>query len=356
MTATLKKELVSKLRPYKKDKRTDIDLRSSLPKLQAEYDRLIAEDNQTIDTAAEAKKDLFHTRDWGSANYRHGSANYTPNKNRVKPLLTWAGSKNRQLATLEKLTAAYRGSGRPNLMLPFCGALGDYFALYSLGVKPDKVLANDLAPEIYGFYSWVKDGGEWDIELLKEPNTEELYIQLREQFNQLRQMDLKTIPSDWFYTLLYRINKTCFNGLWRVNGSGEYNVPVGRCKGGYKQVKNIPDLDRYREMLANVEFSNLDYGQLFPTADYFVYCDPPYFNRFDGYTQQLNQGAFDTNRFFDTCYHWSNRGCAVAVSNSKDAIAFYERNDFEIWNATERRSIAANGDRRQDKTLFGVLN
>ena len=126
--------------------------------------------------------------------------------------------------------------------------------------------------------------------------------------------------------LIY-LNQTCFNGLYRVNGSGEFNVIKGS---GIRDPRiHCPSFLRScSDALSMAELSTMDFQNVNPAKGDLVYCDPPYYGMYDGYTQ----GKFNRDdhvRLRECMDAWSNVGAKVVVSN---ADVEFTRELYDGWN------------------------
>lgn len=196
----------------------------------------------------------------------------------VKPFIKWAGGKSQLLdvirekypETIEKYCEPFVGGG---------AVLFDVLANF----QPKEVLINDINPELVNTYIHVKNNAKSVIDLLLEMQTafwgmdndarKDYFYSKRNRFNELISQSADTVEKAALFIFL---NKTCFNGLYRVNGKGLYNVPMG-------SYKNPPicDDDNIRlisGLLQNVEIKCGDYSQCvdFIDKNTFVYIDPPY--------------------------------------------------------------------------------
>lgn len=191
----------------------------------------------------------------------------------MKPLLKWAGGK-RHIA--EELLSSFPVDWNKGTYIePFIGG-GAMF----LFLTPEKAIIADLNIRLFGFYSHIKSSHEevfnGIFEIAKNFNETEsekkkdFYLDLRSKYNS---SDVASLESA---ILLYSINKLCFNGLYRENSNGFFNVPFG-------QKKIFPALDKQEfelasELLAKALILNSDFEGTIShaTEGDFVYLDPPY--------------------------------------------------------------------------------
>lgn len=253
----------------------------------------------------------------------------------IKPFVKWAGGKSQLLPeirkkypqTIKKYCEPFVGGG---------AVLLDILANF----HPEEVLINDINAELVNVYKQVRDNSDYLISQLRElqeifwnadiENRKSIYLEKRACFNDIiinsdGQLELEKA------VLFIFLNKTCFNGLYRVNSKGIYNVPMGSYK---KPV--ICDEDSLRlisGLLKNVEIRCGDYSQCddFIDNSTFVYIDPPYrplsetssFNSYTKYKFEDKQ-QIELGKFIEEI---SSVGAKVVASNS-DPKNIDENDDF----------------------------
>jgi DNA adenine methylase len=229
----------------------------------------------------------------------------------VQPFLKWAGGKRQVLPEIRKyLPKKY------NLYFePFIGA-GAVF----LDIQPREAIINDLNEELINCYRVIKNDPEALIISARRHRNTETY------FYRLRSLDRETtfnqLPDVERASRIIFLNKTCYNGLFRVNSQGQFNVPFGK----YTNPLIVDEVviravSRYLNE-AHVEFSSDDFQEAVSGAGHgdFVYFDPPYdpvsdTSSFTGY----NLNSFDKDeqrRLKDVCDDLTRRQCKVLLSNS----------------------------------------
>ena len=183
----------------------------------------------------------------------------------VKPFIRWAGGKQN---LVRKLSEKVITQNINNYYEPFLGA-GSLFFFNDF--KTGEL--SDINPHLINAYSWIKESAELVSDRLnfhKANLTKEYYYKLREQFNS--EKDKFTIDQAAIFIFLVH---TSFNGIYRVNKSGEYNVPFGKINPA------IPDLEHLKKIqtkLQGIEINNLMYEDVLDKmkSNDFVYFDPPY--------------------------------------------------------------------------------
>ena len=142
------------------------------------------------------------------------------------------------------------------------------------------------------------------------------------------------------------LNKTCYNGLYRVNKSGKFNVPEGK----YANPK-ICDEVNLRNVSNVLRKAEIKVGQfdktISPQENDFVYCDPPYDGTFSGY-QSDGFGDADQKRLKETVDTWTEQGVLVMISNSDTELirGLYKDDRYRVHSITAQRNISSNGKTR----------
>ena len=215
-------------------------------------------------------------------------------------------------------------------------------------LKPKQAILIDINQELVNTYLCVqKDVEALIIDLHQHQYNQEYYYQIR---NSDRTADYASWSDIQRASRFIYLNKTCFNGLYRVNSQGQYNVPFGR----YKNPK-IVDAENLRACslaLKDTEIftdSFLSIESKITERD-FVYFDPPYIplsatSNFTGYSSQ----GFDTETQIslrDLCQRLNNRGVRFMLSNSAAPLVFDLYSEFQIELVDMPRSINSQVDKR----------
>lgn len=270
----------------------------------------------------------------------------------LKPVLKWVGGKRQLLPEILPLIP-------PNTMYvePFVGG-----AAVLLGEQPRKARINDANEELINVYRSIRDNTNELLELLKEHkanNSSEYYYEIR---GLDRSESYSTLSAVQRAARIIYLNKTGYNGLFRVNSRGQLNVPYGRYKN--------PDIVQESAICAlslylndnEIEILSGDYKKALtdlPTGA-FVYLDPPYMpisetSSFTGYTE----GGFsyeEQKRLRDCCVALREQGIRFIQSNSDcDAIRELYK-DFQIKVVRARRSINSDGNRRGPVNEVMIIN
>lgn len=261
---------------------------------------------------------------------------FTESPSRVRPFIKWAGGKTRLLPVLlEHVPSSFRRYHEP-----FVGGGAMLLAVHGRGELPAR--ASDLNEELINAWSTaLEDAAQLHQRLLSfaERDSEAYYYEVRgKQFSD---------PVDRAAHFLY-LNRTSWNGLYRVNRWGEFNVPWGARK---FTAPSLESLDLLAEELASVRFEVADFRRGLSGVEEgdFVYLDPPYLrvsdtSKFNGYTKKRFREA-DLLELATRLHELTERGVKWLLSN-RDSNEIRELfPDDEIVRLTVRRSVAAQNRR-----------
>ena len=267
----------------------------------------------------------------------------------MNPIIKWAGGKRQLLPELSKyINSEILGEGR--YFEPFVGGGAMLFAL-----APIKALINDSNKELITLYKVIKNNPKALVKKLEEHSENhchDYYYKIRgldreDEYSSLSDVDIAA-------RMLY-LNRTCFNGLYRVNSQGFFNAPMGRTTGK----PNIVMTDRIMEIhdyLKNNDITIMqgDYKTTVEKAKKgdLVYFDPPYDYDVEksGFTTYTSTG-FDRNNLHELseiCISLKDRGVKIVLSNNDTA---YVNKLFEGWNiehVSASRMINCDGTARQN--------
>ncbi|MDD1684303.1 MAG: DNA adenine methylase [Methanoregula sp.] len=273
----------------------------------------------------------------------------------ILPLLKWAGGK-RQLRS--ELTCRLPDRW-DTYFEPFIGGGALLVELANLGLLGRAVIG-DKNPELVNLYRVVKQDPEKLTRALSDVkfrNDEESFRQLKAEFNAL--IGTRKRPVDRAALLVY-LNKHSYNGLWRVNRKGHYNVPFGK----YTRL-SLPShqsLLKFSRMLEGVALMHADFERIVRMAKRgdLVYFDPPYHPlsktaRFTDYTS----GGFsfeDQERLAGVFRKLSDRGVRLMLSNSSTPEIEELYQGFSIHTVQAKRFINCNGQKRSGATEIIVIN
>lgn len=266
------------------------------------------------------------------------------NKNKlVTPFLKWVGGKRQLIPTLvEHLPKNIK---ELKYFEPFIGGGAVLFHL-----QPENAIINDFNSELINVYNVIKHNlDELLIDLKKHKNNADYFYQIRALD---RNDSFKNLSSIERASRVIYLNKTCFNGLYRVNNAGEFNAPFGRYKN--PNIVNEPTLKAVNNFLNKnkIILKCSDYQDVLSDTDQksFVYLDPPYHpisesSNFTGYVQG-GWDMFDQIRLREACDQLNDRGVKFLLSNSSAQFIKDQYKNYSIFTVKATRSINSNGSDR----------
>lgn len=260
-----------------------------------------------------------------------------------QPFLKWAGGKRQLLPEIRK----YIPETFHTYYEPFVGAGAVLFDL-----QPQKAVINDINAELVNVYYAIKDNVEELIEDLKKHENDKDY------FYEMRNVDRtpgyeKLSPVKKASRIIY-LNKTCFNGLFRVNSRGQFNVPFGKYKN--PQIVNEAVLRAVHDYLSTneIQIKNTDFVSAVASATKgdFVYFDPPY----DPVSETASFTSYSLNgfrkedqiRLRDLCVELDERGVKFLLSNSATDFIMdrYSEKGFIVETVSATRNINSVASKR----------
>lgn len=261
------------------------------------------------------------------------------------PFLKWAGGKSRLLPSFRKyFPKSYR-----RYFEPFIGGGAVFFHLL-----PPQAVLSDLNPELINCYEIVRDQVEELIELLKRQRNEKHY------FYATRKKDTGKLSALQRAARFIYLNKTCFNGLYRENRSGQFNVPFGKYKN--PRICDAENLRAVSLVLQDISLKCGPFDSVLKQARKgdFVYLDPPYHplnktSNFTNYTKHSFRHE-DQARLAEVVRTLSKRGCLVMLSNSDNELIRDLYDGFRIETVYAPRAINCKADRRGPISELLILN
>jgi DNA adenine methylase len=271
----------------------------------------------------------------------------------VVPFLKWAGGKRQLMPEIREMLPD--GVTTHPYYEPFIGGGALFFELL-----PKRAVINDYNEELINVYTVIRDNPSELIEDLKRhKNTAEYFYKIRAIDRQPLFSNLTRIERA---SRIIYLNKTCYNGLYRVNNAGEFNSPFGRYKN--PNIVNEPVIKAVSKYLnsSQIQISSCDYALILkdiPT-DSFVYLDPPYHpisesSSFTGYVQ----GGWDEGdqlRLRDVCNRLRDNGIKFLLSNSASDFIREIYSDYNIHIVQAKRSVNSNSSRRGQVDEFLIRN
>jgi DNA adenine methylase len=280
---------------------------------------------------------------------------------RPLPILKWAGGKSQLLDTLESNFPSSFGT----YFEPFLGGGAVFFRLAALG-KITRAVLSDLNKDLINCYVAVRDHTDQLLAQLQKfqrhARDKRFFYQVaRNRFNEI-QLETGLEGDVEKASLLLYLNKTCYNGLYRVNQKGGFNVPWGRYKN--PRIYDERNLHAVQKALSlpGVQMSCVDYSSATADAqaDDFVYFDPPYqpVSRTANFTSYTAQSFTldDQVKLAKTFTDLHAKGCFVMLSNSPRVRKLYENPDFRIKRVKAVRVISCVGNDRGPVEELLVLN
>jgi DNA adenine methylase len=292
---------------------------------------------------------------------------------KAKPFLKWAGGKTQLITDIEKVLPREFMTKKFTFVEPFVGSGAILFWILNNFPHVEKAVINDINADLTNVYKVIASNPIELISILKNlqeeyhsidlevENKREYYTQKRTLFN-TRSTDKLTQAALFIF-----LNRTCFNGLFRVNKSNGFNVPIGSYK--KPMICDADNIFAVSEVLQKVEILTGDYQQtlLYAEKPALFYFDPPYkplskTSSFNTYSKD----EFDDKeqiRLRDFCktlntldHHWILSNSDVKGKDMDDNFFDDIYEDFNINRVFARRSINANADKRGKLTELLITN
>lgn len=291
----------------------------------------------------------------------------------AKPFLKWAGGKTQLINDIEKALPLDFKDQKYTYVEPFVGGGAVLFWMLENFPNIERAIINDINGDLTNCYKVIADQPQKLISILEkfqkkfnsfennDENRKKYYLEQRSIFN-ARSKDVITQAA-----LLIFLNKTCFNGLYRVNKSNGFNVPMGdSIKKTICDKENILSVSK---VLQRVEILTGDYKETLKcaTENTLFYFDPPYkplseTSSFNTYTKD-NFGDNEQIELRDFCkklddknYKWILSNSDVKGKNALDTFFDDIYKEFNIQRVFARRSINANGTKRGKLTELLITN
>jgi DNA adenine methylase len=267
-----------------------------------------------------------------------------------KSFVKWAGGKTQLLPELLKHIPEYS-----TYFEPFCGSGALLFAL-----KPTLSFISDINDELMNCYEVIAEQPlQLLIEIEKMPIGEDFFYKLRAAD---RSPDFKSTRRAWRAARFIYLNKTCYNGLYRVNKQGQNNVPWGKYANPTLIDKNVLRDTAFYLKHAGIYISSLHWSEMFkvPSKGDFVYLDPPY----DVVSDTANFTSYSKEKFGKQEYvelktgvdDLTSRGIKVLQSNADTPFIRNLYKDYEIVEVQAKRNINSKGNKRGNVTELLIKN
>ena len=286
----------------------------------------------------------------------------------AKPFIKWVGGKTQLIEQLEALLPADFDEWKDVTYIePFVGGGAMLFYMLRTHSNIQTAVINDINSDLTTCYKIVRDNPSELVDALQEIQAEyyaltsederkAFFMQRRDEFN------TKSLDPLRNTTLFFFLNRTCFNGLYRVNKAGLFNVPFGRYN--HPQICDAKTIHADSELLQNVEILTGDYQETLSHAKgrTLFYFDPPYrplnnTSSFNDYTKEAfnDLAQIRLKTFCDTV---AASGYHFMLSNSDCQDGFFDDlySQYEIARVLASRSVNANASKRGKLTEILVHN
>jgi len=282
----------------------------------------------------------------------------------LRPVLRWAGGKRQLLERLHSVFPEDFDLSRNSFYEPFIGGGALTFSLsggkfgspVQEPLRRNQIYIGDQNELLVNLYRSIRDNVE---ELIRILNSKD-YLPTEEMFYKIRNSKKRCHKTENAARFIF-LNRLCFNGLYRVNSNGEFNVPFGRLKN--PTVCDEPLLRTMSEFLHHVDINHGSFDETTSSASEgdLVYFDPPYiplsptssFTRYD-----VNDFRDEDHcELMDCILQLKERGVRVILSNSftERTIEIYGAGELELYSVSVNRSISASSKSRQRTTeVIGV--
>ena len=293
---------------------------------------------------------------------------FEKDKIECKPFIKWVGGKGQLLSEINKLYPVELGKNIKKYAEIFVGGGAVLFDILSK-YKLDEVYISDKNLELINTYKSIRDNVDILIKSLKEmeeqyipldtENRKDYYYKKREEYNSLKiNSEVNNIEKAILFIFL---NKTCFNGLYRVNKKGKFNVPMG----AYKKPK-ICDEENLKNVsltLRNVKIVYADYreSEKFIDDKTFVYIDPPYrplniTSSFTSYTENdfNDKEQIELAEYINVL---NKKGAKIVISNSDPKNNDIDDNFFDkLYKNYNINRVKATRMLNSNASLRGAIN
>ncbi len=263
----------------------------------------------------------------------------------AKPILKWAGGKTQMLSELlPRIPQTY---GR--YIEPFFGGGALFFSL-----NPDQAIISDSNPELINMYLQIAHNVDQVIECLQK------YENTSEMFYEVRSLDWQSLSEPEAAARTIYLNKTCFNGLYRVNRNGQFNTPFGKYKN--PKICDIDTLHLASEALKKATILCGDYTLVlenYAQSGDFVFLDPPYLpisenSDFKRYTKEqfYEDDHVELAKMIDRLHE---RGCYIILTNSNHPLVHQLYKKYKIEIIQTKRHISCHGDTRKGEDVIVTI-
>jgi DNA adenine methylase len=269
----------------------------------------------------------------------------------AKPFLQWVGGK-------REMIPQYKNLIPKNINKYFEPFLGGGAMFFELKCNPSYLL--DINDELIKTYKAVRDYPKEVIHILdelKSKHSKDLYLKIRSLD---REYNILHLPLPDIAARMIYLNQTCFNGLYRVNKKGQFNVPIGSSLNRLISDKNC--ILKASEVLKHIFIEKGDFSDCLKNIEKgdFVYLDPPYFpisinSDFNRYSKEkfYLEDQIRLKMFFDEC---NQKGVYLMLSNSDSDYIKDLYKDYNIKTVSSSRNLNCKSDKRNKVTELIITN
>jgi len=262
-------------------------------------------------------------------------------KKKAPTFVKWAGGKKQLISQFKRFFPKKIN----RYIEPFVGGGAVVFYIIK-NHKPKEVIVSDINEELMNAYKVIKKNPERLIKLLKKYKKKHN----KEEYYQIRAEDTKFLSSLIRAGRFIYLNKTCFNGLYRVNSKGQFNVPMGSYKN--PSIVMEKELKEISKFLKKVKLKVMSFEEVLKIAKRgdFIYLDPPYYplkkgKSFTTYTKD-NFLEKEQEQLAEVFNKLNKKGCKVMLSNSDTKFIKDLYKDYKINFVKARRMINCEGSGR----------
>jgi len=258
----------------------------------------------------------------------------------ARPFLKWVGGKRSVLPALRaRMPDEYDVYHEP-----FLGGGALYFS-----VQPKEAVLSDINFHLILTFQRVRDDVDGVIRALKihaSRHSPEYYTRARERL--FKEKDSTKLAALFIY-----LNKTCFNGLYRVNRMGQFNVPIGDYKD--PPILDEENLRACSQVLRGADIEQKPFSQITPHKGDFYYLDPPYHETYEGYSSR-GFGDVEHTALAAFCRKVADKGGYFMLSNSDTPFVRKLYAGYTIETVSASRSVSCKGHQRGKENELIIRN
>ena len=261
----------------------------------------------------------------------------------INPIIRWAGSKRKLLTRLLPFVPPYFN----RYFEPFSGSACLFFALC-----PSKAILNDINSELMHFYKCVR---AHPISIYRKAAA---YPRTKTQYLFLRSLDPSRLNETDRAVRFFFLNRLCFNGLYRTNKKGFFNVPMGTNTGKFPSLQEV---QKAASILQDVRLCNKDFEDVLSDVrqNDFIYLDPPYYSPVKRRRNEYGNNCFTTDdfsRLLRALKYIDSQGATFLLSYANDQILLDQLHGHLVHHVVVRRCISGFISQRTYATEIIVTN